>query len=236
MKNFLNIKGFIPTSLVDWDGKVSAVIFLSGCNFKCHFCSNKELVLNPEKINSISFDEIKNSLEKNKDFIDGIVITGGEPTIHDNLVDLCKELRKLNFKIKIDTNGSKPEIIKELLDKKLIDYVAMDIKAPFDKYNEITDSEIDLKKIKESINIISKSSDYEFRITLFPKILEKDLVEIAKYLKEMKANKSFFIQQFKPEDCINKDFEKIKPYTKEEMERFYNLIKKYFDKCGLRNI
>ncbi|MEM4230428.1 MAG: anaerobic ribonucleoside-triphosphate reductase activating protein, partial [Candidatus Pacearchaeota archaeon] len=173
------IKGFVPNSLVDWDGKVSSVIFLGGCNFKCKFCSNKDLVLEPEKLKSISFESIKNYLEKNKDFIDGVVITGGEPCLHQNLFELCKTIKKLGFKVKIDTNGSYPEILQQLLDKKLVDCVAMDIKTCFEKYKEITNTEVDIEKIKKSILIVAKFPEYEFRITMFPEIKYEDLIKLA---------------------------------------------------------
>ena len=166
-----NIKGFVPTSLVDWDGKVSAVLFLGRCNFKCGFCSNKELVLQHEKIKSIQFENIKDSLEKSREFIDGIVITGGEPTIYPDIGILCEEIKNLGFKVKLDTNGSNPDILKELLQKNLVDFVAMDIKTSFENYKEITGSKIALGKIKESILIVSKFPDYEFRTTIAPRIV-----------------------------------------------------------------
>lgn len=231
-----NIKGFVLTSLVDWDGKVSAVIFLAGCNFRCSYCSNKELVVSPEKIKSIPFERIAGDLKKNNDFVDGVVITGGEPTIYPDLPDLCKEISNLGFKIKLDTNGTNPEMLKELLDKKLVDYVAMDIKTCFGKYKEIVNADVDLEKIKKSISVVSKFPNYEFRTTLFPKISKGDLIEIAKYLKENKANRAFFIHQFRHENCIDEKAEKMKPYSKEEIGNFSEIIKPYFIKAEIRNI
>jgi pyruvate formate lyase activating enzyme len=236
MKN-LEIKGFAPNSLVDWDGKVSAVIFLAGCNFRCKFCSNKDLVLESEKINPIPFENIIKYLEKNKDFIDGVVITGGEPCMHKGLTNLCRIIKEIGFKVKIDTNGSYPGMLQELLDKRLVDFIAMDIKTCFEKYKSVvnTNTEVDLEKIKKSIEIVTKFPDYEFRTTLFPEITKQDLLEVARYLKEKNANRAFFIQQFRPDECLDEEAEKIKPYTKAELECFGEDIKGYFEKFGIRN-
>lgn len=230
-----NIKGFVTSSLVDWDGKIAATIFLGACNFKCRFCSNKELVLESDKLKSISFKEIKESLEKNREFIDGIVISGGEPTIYSDLPDLCEKIKKLGFKVKVDTNGSNPEMLLILLDRNLADCVAMDIKTSFSKYKEITNFD-DIEKIKKSILLVSRFPEYEFRTTLFPEIKKEDLLEISEYLKKNNANKAFFLQQFRNWDCIDKSAEEIKPYKKEEIENFLNLVRNYFDKSGVRNI
>jgi len=233
----MEIKGFIPTSLVDWDGKVSAVIFLPGCSFKCSFCSNKELVLFPEKLKTVDFEEIVQKIEASRQFIDGVVITGGEPTIHESLPQLCQKLREMGFKIKLDTNGSNPKMLERLFQQKLIDYVAMDIKTSFEKYKEIVNCSVDLENIKKSIELIGKLPDYEFRTTCVPKIVtQEDLLKIAEYLKSIGANKKFFLQQFRNDECLSEKFEAIKPYSKEEMQGFYELIKNSFEKCGLRNI
>jgi len=234
MKDY-NIKGFTTTSLVDWDGKIVATIFLGGCNFRCTYCSNQEIVISPEKMKTIPFKEIKESLEKNREFIDGVVISGGEPTIHAYLPELCSEIKNLGFKVKVDTNGSNPEMLQEFLDKKLVDYVAMDIKTWFENYKKITGFD-DIEKIKKSISIVSGFPEYEFRVTLFPEIKKEDLIEISSYLKENNANKSFFLQQFRNWSCLNKDAEEVKPYTKQEVENFLDLIKSYFDRAGVRNI
>lgn len=230
------IKGFVPTSLVDWEGKVVSVIFVPGCNFKCGFCSNKDLVLNPEKLTTIKFEEIKDYLLKNNEFVDGVVISGGEPTIYQGIIELCEEIRKLGFKVKMDTNGSNPEVLKKLLEKNLVDYVAMDIKTEFGKYREVVNANIDTEKIKQSIFLVSKFPEYEFRITIFPGVEEEDLIKIAEYLKENKANKGFFMHQFRPDACIDKEFEKKKPYSKEKIMEFYERIKNFFEKSGVRNL
>jgi len=233
----MEIKGFVPTSLVDWDGKVSAVIFLPGCSFKCHFCSNKELVLFPEKLKTLDFEEIARKLEASRQFVDGVVITGGEPAIHNDLPDLCKKIKDLGFSVKLDTNGSNPEMLEMLFQQKLIDYAAMDIKTSFEKYKEVVNCPADIEKIKKSIELIGKLPDYEFRITCVPEVVtQEDLLKISEYLKGIGANKKFFLQQFRNDECLSEKFEAIRPYSKEEMQGFYELIKNSFEKCGMRNI
>jgi len=235
MSIYENIKGFFPNSLVDWDGKVSAVIFLGNCNFRCRYCHNRELVLEPEKIKAISFEEIKNYLERNRDFVDGIVITGGEPTLYPDLKDLLSEFKKMGLKIKLETNGSNPEMLKNLVDAGLVDFVAMDIKTCFDKYKEIIGVDVDIEKIKESIHIVKSFPAYEFRITLFPEIKQEDFEEIFKYFKENNIN-NLFLQQFRAENCVDSKADDVKPYSKEEISGFLELAKKYLGRAGVRNL
>lgn len=230
------IKGFIPNSLTDWDGKVASVIFLPGCNFRCKFCHNKELVLNSEKIENIDLSTIKEYLAANREFVDGIVITGGEPCMYSWINELCQELKLLGFEIKLETNGSFPEKLKELIELKLIDYVAMDLKTSFEDYSKIVNSDIDILKIQQSILILKEFGNYEFRITMFPEITQDNLAELVSYLKENKANKALFLQQFRAENCLDELTNKIKPYSQEELENFLELIKPDFAKSGLRNL
>jgi pyruvate formate lyase activating enzyme len=232
----MEIKGFVPTSLVDWEGKVTSVIFVGGCNFKCGYCSNKDLVLHPEELKSIDLKGILEYLVRNKDFIDGVVISGGEPTLYPEVITLCKEIKNIGFKIKLDTNGSNPERLKEFLDNGLVEYLAMDIKTSFEKYKELINFDWDIEKIKKSIFLVSQFPEYEFRITLSPVVKKEDLLSIVKYLKENRINKSFFLHQFKPDSCINGEFEKMTPYKDSQILEFHELIKDFFEKCGVRNI
>lgn len=236
MTIFNEIKSFIPTSLVDWDGKVSAVIFLGRCNFRCPACYNKQLVLEPEKLQSIKFQEIVRQLEINKQFVDGIVITGGEPTIYSDFPELCQEFVNLGYKVKIDTNGTNPEVLQVLLDRKLVDFVAMDIKTNWVNYPKIAGADADISKIKKSIEIVSKFPEYEFRTTVYPGISAEDLKEIACYLKEHGANKKYFIHQFKPDNCLSPELEKLKPYTNQEIEGLFEAVKDSFVNAAIRNL
>ena len=180
----MQIKGFIGSSLIDWDGRITAVIFLSRCNLRCKFCHNKELITK-KQMEDIPFESIEDYLIKNKKFLDGVVITGGEPTLNKNLKELCQKIKGLNFKIKLDTNGSKPHIIKQLINQHLIDYIAVDIKTVLikEKYEELT-SFCDVEKIKETMQIIKNSNiEHEYRTTVIPKYHSFHIIiEIVKSL------------------------------------------------------
>ena len=176
----MKIAGLQPFSLTDFPGKVAGIFFTVGCNFACSYCHNKNLwnkdcALIPEK-------EILSFLEQKKNKLDGIVITGGEPTLQEDLIGLIELIRSYGYLIKLDTNGALPVVLKQLLAKKYLDYIAMDIKAPFEKYHTVIGTKtIKIEKIEESINIIASSGvQHEFRTTFIPHQLTKEDIEIIK--------------------------------------------------------
>lgn len=234
----LEIKGFIETSLLDWDGKIVSTLYLSNCNFKCPFCHNSGLIEDPCQYETVPIDHIKDFLIKRKDFIDGICVTGGEPCLHKNngLPEFLKEIKDLGFQIKLDTNGTDPSCVKELFDKKLIDYIAMDLKAPLDeRYNKLAGVEVELDDIKNSVKLIMSSNiDYEFRMTVVPTLLtKKDVVDAVK---DIKGAKKFAIQQFVPENSWDKSLREVKPYSKDELEKMMEESKQYVGTVLLRGI
>lgn len=232
----MDIRGFIETSLLDWDGKISSVVFLPGCNFNCPYCSNWMLVHEPETLPAVDLNKIDNFLSGRKDFIDGVVITGGEPTLHPWLPELIKHFKSLGMLVKLDTNGSNPEILSDLLDHKLIDYSAMDIKAPLnEKYQEATGVGVDLSKIKESIKLIINSGiDHEFRTTVLPGLIdEKGIEAIAK---EIAGARKFVLQQFVPQHSRDKTLQRLTPYPKERMLLLVDAANKYVPQTILRGI
>ena len=237
----IDIKGFQKHSLVDWDGKITSVIFLPFCTFRCPWCYARDLVLESGKMPTIPFDEIESYLKEYKQFIDGVVITGGEPTMHAGLSSLCKKLHELELQVKLDTNGTNPEMLKELVRKKLIDYVAMDIKAPLNEkeYNKLNGKCDLLDKVKESIEIIMGSGiDYEFRTTLVPGMHdEKSMKEIVTSIKGAKkyAVQNFMVPPQKGK-LIDPNFEDVKSFTKEEMMIFKKIAEKSVKKVILRGI
>ncbi|MEW6088193.1 MAG: anaerobic ribonucleoside-triphosphate reductase activating protein [bacterium] len=223
----MKIKGFIETSFVDWDGKISSVIFLPGCNFRCVFCHNHALLFEHKKLPDIPWKEVKKKLLRHKGWVDGVCITGGEPLINRDLQGLVEAIKDLGFLVKLDTNGSFPDSLKIFINKKLIDYIAMDLKAPLDeRYNLITQTDVDLSKIHESINLLLTGSvDYEFRMTLVPGYIEKEgLTSIAE---EIKGAKKFILQNFNPKEALNSSLRTVKPYTDTEMNGFKKAIEKY---------
>lgn len=207
------VKDYIPVSMLDWEGKVASVLFIGGCNFSCSFCHNPELVRHPEKLKSVEFGDINSYLIDKQGWIDGVVITGGEPTLAPDLKGIIEEIRSLGLPVKLDTNGSRPDILNELISDGLLDYVAMDIKTTFDKYKSVTKSSINSKEIQDSINLIIRSSfDYEFRTTAYPgAVTLRDLVDISSYLGDMSANQ-YMVQQFRNAKVLDKEAAGTKPY------------------------
>ncbi len=191
----MDFVGLEKLSLVDYDEHIACTLFTSGCNFKCSFCHNGPLVINPRLNIPIPFSEILAYLKKREGILDGVVISGGEPTLMDDLKDKIIQIKNLGYDIKLDTNGTRPEIIKQLLDAKLINYIAMDIKSSLLKYSDITDSFVNLDKIKQSIALIMNSGiDYEFRTTLIKEF--HDLEDIKKIGELIKGAKKYRLQKF----------------------------------------
>jgi pyruvate formate lyase activating enzyme len=181
-------------------------------------------------------EEIFSFLEKRKGLIEGLVITGGEPLMQEDIVAFAEKVKKFGYSIKIDTNSSYPEKLKELIDKKLVDYIAMDVKAPKDKYNQLTGAKTDISKIEKSIEIIKADApDYEFRTTFVPQLLKKDdIVEIAKWLD---GAKRFYLQQFKNNPpLVSSKLDNVAPYSKEYLDETLNEIKPFFKNCYLRGV
>lgn len=193
----MKIGGFQKFSLIDYPGKIAAVIFTQGCNFRCPYCHNPELVLPELFEKEIPLNEIMEFLKFRKEKLDGVVVTGGEPTLQADLSEVLRDIKNLGYSIKLDTNGTNPEVIKELIDKKLIDYIAMDIKAPFEKYDELSGIESDINKIKQSIRVIMISGiDYEFRTTVVKYLLTEKDVELLK--SEFSNAKRYVLKDFNP--------------------------------------
>ncbi|MDI6916216.1 MAG: anaerobic ribonucleoside-triphosphate reductase activating protein [Thermoplasmatales archaeon] len=231
----MKIKGMIEASFLDWDGKIVTTVFVPGCNFRCPYCQNWELIEHPEKFEEVDFERMKKFLLSHKDFIDGLCITGGEPTIYEDLPDFIKKIKKLDFTVKLDTNGSKPGMIKKLIDEKLVDYIAMDMKAPFEKYDTACGVKVDMESIKRSIDIIMNSKiGYEFRTTVVPGITdESDVENIAK---TMKRAKRYVLQQFIPKNAMDEKLRNITPYRKDIFEKMVEKAKKYVKNTVMRGV
>ncbi|MBA7596475.1 7-carboxy-7-deazaguanine synthase [subsurface metagenome] len=229
----MEICGLQKLTLIDYPGRLAATIFLCGCNFRCPWCYSRELVL-PEEIQKqvkISDRELFDFLEERKGTLEGVVICGGEPCFHEDLPQFCQKIKKLDYSVKLDTNGSNPQMLKKLIDEKLVDYIAMDIKLPKEKYKEVLG--VDVKHIEESIKILKDSKiDHEFRTTVVPTILDKeDIVKIAKWLSPAKK---YYLQNFRPEKTIDPKFEKIKPYSEEYLSEIQKTISSFFEVCKVR--
>ena len=242
----VKIGGFQKLSLNDYPGKLACTVFLSGCNFRCPYCYSPELVL-PEKIKlqpQMPEKEFFNFLKEKMGMLESVVICGGEPTINKDLPKFIKKIKNLGFLVKLDTNGSNPEMIENLIKNKLINYIAMDIKAPKEKYPkaigyEDCASHWLLDKIERSLNLVKENSekynyDYEFRTTTVTGLLDRDdIFEIAKWISPAKK---YVLQNFRPEnDLVNPKMKNNKPFADNLIQEICKSISPFFDKCEIRD-
>ena len=225
----MKISGLQKLSLVDFDGHMAATIFVSGCNFACPFCHNSRLVNGQEEI--IPRSEVIEYLEKRKNMLDAVCISGGEPTLYKDLPDLVREIKSMGDLIKLDTNGTNPAMIRELYQENLIDYIAMDIKNSYEKYPITAGKCIDLDNIKKSIKyIMSCGIDYEFRTTLIREFHNfEDIKDIATMIK---SAPKYFLQKFEDSgECIESG---LNPIPKDEVLEYQKYLEKHIKNVNLR--
>lgn len=201
----MQVAAFQPFSLIDYPGKIAAILFTQGCMFRCHFCHNPELVLPNLFGELLSEDKVMTFLESRRGKLDGVVITGGEPTLHAGLGALLHQIKKLGFLVKLDTAGVNPERVSEFLDADLIDYIAMDVKAPLDRYEAVVGRAVDTNKILASIDLIkSRAPDYEFRTTVVEGLHSKeDVLGIGELIR---GAKRYALQRFVPTKTVDPDY------------------------------
>lgn len=230
----LNIQGFQKTTLLDYPKHVAATVFLGGCNFRCPFCHNGDLVLSPNTTAAFSPDEILTYLKKRKNILDGVCITGGEPTLQKDLASFLDAIKQLGLSVKLDTNGYHPEILKSLCYQGLIDYVAMDIKGAPEKYKNICGlSQMDFSRIQESVSfLLSGNVDYEFRTTVMKEFhTEEDFIAIGNFIANAKA---YFLQSYQDSpQVISPGFH---PYTLEELTHFQGILKETIPNVEIRGV
>jgi pyruvate formate lyase activating enzyme len=231
----MKIGGLQKLTLIDYPGRLAATVFLTGCSFYCPWCYSSEIVV-PEKIKKhpqLSLKYFFNFLKERKKFLEGVVVCGGEPTIHKDLPDFIKKIKKMGYLVKLDTNGSNPKMLEKLIKEKLLDYVAMDVKAPKEKYSQVVGKKVNIKDIEKSIDILKTGKvDYEFRSTIIPGLLEKeDVINMAKWIQ---GAKSYYLQQFRPEKTIDPSFENVKPYPDEYLLEIQKHISPFFEVCQVR--
>ena len=230
----VRIVGFAKTSLLDWDGKVAAVVYLPGCNFRCPFCHNRELVLSPEEMPEVPWEAVEEYVKDNLEFLEGVVVSGGEPTIHRDLPDLLGKLKALGTKVKLDTNGSNPDMLRDLIRSGSTDYVAMDLKAPLDeKYSTLTGVDAPLDRIRRSIDLLMSSGiEYEFRTTMVPVLLKSgDYEKMAAYVG---TARKFALQFFSPRNTLDPNLSVIDPLPEEETKQIAERCKRYVQKVVIR--
>ena len=215
------ISGLQKLTLLDFPGRLAATVFLGGCNFRCPFCHNASLVLNPGECEKIGEEEFFDFLLSRKGKLTGVCITGGEPTLYPELKKFIKRIKDMSFAVKLDTNGTNPELMTELIDEGLIDYVAMDIKNAPVKYEATVGCSVDMKKIERSVDILlSGKVDYEFRTTVVRELHRvEDFLAISEWIK---GAKRYFLQTFEDSgDLIGSGFS---AYSREETEMLLRAI------------
>lgn len=230
----MRIHGFNKTTLLDYPEHVAATVFTGGCNFRCPFCHNASLVLQPEECPVIPEEEVLGHLRKRRGILEGVCITGGEPTLQKDLKEFVCKVKDMGFLVKLDTNGYRPEVLRQLLSEGLLDYVAMDVKAALPNYTKVTGCpQLDLSRIEESIAILKNSRiSYEFRTTVVKGLhTVEEFEEIGRMLKGCRA---YYLQAYRDnENVISQGYA---AYPAQIMRDMKEMARKYIDKVELRGV
>ena len=228
----VEIKGLEKFSPRDYPGIISATVFLGSCNFRCPYCHNAGLVLNPDDLPTFPMDYFIHFLDSRKDWLEGICITGGEPLLQPDLADFLSVLKERDLLVKLDTNGSFPSRLEDLIEKNLVDSIAMDVKAPLENYEEVIGISVDINKIQRSIDIIKRSGkDYVFRTTAVPGLIDKTSIwEIGRMLDGARI---FQLQPFSPVNTLDPAFERVKPYKREQMQELGKSVEGFFSEVRI---
>ena len=240
----MKIGGLEKLSLLDYPGNLSAIIFTTGCNFRCHFCYNPMLVWPSTESGGIEYrnkgfspiaeEDLFLFLKSRQGKLDGVVITGGEPTMHADLPQFIQKIRELGYKIKLDSNGTNPEMLKRVIAEKLVDYLAMDLKAPFAKYEAVVGVPVDCQKLRESVKIVMESGlPYEFRTTVTPGLLNKD--DFSEMGQIIQGATAWYLQKFKSDtDLVDPLLQGKRSFTDQEMEEMAAIGGQFVKLCQLR--
>ena len=216
----IDIKGFLETSFLDWPGKLCSVLFLPYCNFRCPYCHNHPLVFQPEQYATMLLEDILARLHSLRNWIDGVCLTGGEPTLHADLPLLVREIKRNGFLVKLDTNGSNPRMLENLIEEGEIDFVSMDVKAPLDpfRYSRSIGLPIHLNPILESIEILKRGKvECEFRMTVVPRFhREEDIQTLGD---QLRVGRRFVLQNFNPENPLDPSLKNVVPYDQKVLKK-----------------
>lgn len=221
----MKIGGLRKVSLIDYPGRISAVLFTQGCNFRCSYCHNPELVDPSRYGETISEKKVLTYLENRRGKLDAVTLSGGEPTLQPDLLSFAGRIRELGYLIKVDTNGSRPDVLEKLFDAGLVDYIAMDIKGPPEKYQQITNADIHLETIRQSVELILASGvEYEFRTTVVKTLLNID--DFSGIVRIIQPARLFVLQTFVPSKALEERYLKGALFTREELEQIRQNIEK----------
>ena len=227
------IGGVQKTTLIDFPGKIAAIVFTQGCNFRCGYCHNPSLLINKSELNNYTEEDFFSFLQTRTGKLDGVVITGGEPTLQSGLYDFIKKIKQMGFDVKLDTNGTNPDVIEKLLNDNLLDYIAMDIKAPIEKYENIVCTNIKQENILRSIYlIINCKINYEFRTTVIKSQLSFD--DFDKIGQMINGAKRYYMQKFVPSEILDHNLVNEQTYTDNEFKTICENLKKYIEFVNFR--
>lgn len=234
----MKIGGFQKNSLIDWEGRVAAVVFTTGCNFRCPFCHNPGLVTEPENETNAGSDmtaDILAYLEQWKEWLEGVVVTGGEPTMHPVLPNFLSEIKRRGLPVKLDSNGSNPVLLEEIIEAGLVDYIAIDIKTALEpeRYRRACGRTVDLEPIRRSISLVMEGEcDYEFRSTVVPGLFDRDEIELI--AESISGARRYVLQQFKPGDCLDPAYNRREPYPDAYLRCLQARVAGRVDTCLIR--
>lgn len=230
----MKVKGFQGTSLLDFPGRIASLVFFGGCNLTCPFCHNPTLVQSPDQYPDYPVDVLLDELKKRSTFIDGVVISGGEPTLDPDCIVLMREIKSLGLQIKLDTNGLRPDRLAKMFEEKLLDFVAIDLKTAPSRYGEMHSAPVDLEALSKSIDLLLSSDvDYEFRTTCVPGMVEPADVEAMG--QAIQGAKLWVFQQFVTEQDMIEDLE-LEPYSDEVLLGYQAQAEEYVEKVMLRGV
>lgn len=239
----MRIGGLEKLTLIDYPGHLAAIIFTQGCNFRCHFCYNPQLVWPKRESDEEKKDkgylgwsqgDLFLFLEERKGRLDGVVITGGEPTLHLDLPEFIRKIKSMGYDVKLDSNGTNPEMLEYLIKEGLVDYIAMDIKAPLEKYEQVVGAKLDLPRLEKSVKMIMESGlPYEFRSTLVPQLLNQEDIEAMGQL--IAGARAWYLQAFKSDtELVDDSFRNKQAFSSAQMEELAAIGRKYVPTCQVR--
>ncbi|MCL2711718.1 MAG: anaerobic ribonucleoside-triphosphate reductase activating protein [Methanomassiliicoccaceae archaeon] len=231
----MKIAGFLKTTLLDWDGMVACTVYLQGCNFTCPYCHNRDIVVS-DNVTEIPEEQVLDYIKDNSDFLDGVVVSGGEPLMNKDIHKFLGKLKALNVKVKLDTNGSLPDVLDDLIGSELVDMVAMDLKSSLnERYDAAAGCAVDIEKIRKSISVIIDSGiEHEFRTTAVPVYVKEE--DIRNICKNIKGAKRYRIHQFRNKFTIDAALSVIDPYPVSRLTAMADIAKEYVKDVKIRGV
>lgn len=231
----MGIKGFQGTSLLDFPGRIASLVFWGGCNLTCPFCHNPPLVLEPDSYPDLDPADLLADLAERKSFIDGVVVSGGEPTLHSDLLPFLEEVKALGLLVKLDTNGLAPQLIAELIDKKLLDYLAVDLKTSPERYPDLHSGAVSPDKLVETVRLCATAPvELEYRTTCVPGWVDEDVIDALGAL--IDGAPLWALQQYHPEHALCEQAQQVMPYAPEQIQAFADLARRYAQRVIVRGV